>query len=246
MRTFVMFALALSGMAVFADAADAGIIFGRRGGRGRGNDCCPQQVAASPCCGASAGYGVPGYGGAPGIHGAAFAGPGYAMTGTPCCGSSGAVTTGGYYGSRAVLSGDSYIPAGIAPYHSGGTFPGTAGLGGTTIDGRSSVITTTDGQTYQLGSDGSYYLSTSGATMGGFTTQPYWGGTYGSQYYSPYRSGYYPSYPSGVYPAGYYGSPYYGGGLYPAGGTTNPLTMPGINIGPGGIQIVPNTMPPRK
>lgn len=212
MRTFVLFALALTGTAVITDDASA---FGRKNRRSSG--CCGGGVAystpQSSCCGGGYGsYGASGYSG----YGATY-GAGYGVASTPCCGGS-AVYSGGYY------------PSGMAG--SGTT------MSGQTVNGKQTVIQATDGQVYTLGSDGSYYPAGSGvSTLGGFTTQPYTGG-----YYGGYNSFYYPS--RGIYQAGYPGT--YGGynGVYPAGGTTSPLTMPGINL-PGGLRIVPSPMPNR-
>lgn len=138
----------------------------------------------------------------------------------------------------------SYQPAhhGHASYQPGTTWHAASAP---TVNGKDAVIRTTDGQVYTLGADGSYYAASSGmasygttgmTTLGGFTTQPYgsnmrvYGGT----------SSYLPNY--GVLPAGYPGSTYGYPGVIPAGGT-QPLTMPGVNIGPGGITIVPGIMP---
>jgi hypothetical protein len=237
MRTFGLFALTLASLAALVAEADAGPF---RRGRARGNDCCPQPVAVNPCCPTGGYGGHVGYGGYGQAHG------GYGVAANPCCDS--AANYGGYHGG--------YASTGMSGHWSGGQWMG----------GQEGSITTTDGRTFIRGADGSYYSSTDasyggsypgayGTTMGGWTTQPYYGSSYyGSSYYgSPYRSGYYGRYPGGVYPAsGYYGSypGYYPGGVYPASGT-QPLTMPGVtlpggvHIGPGGITI-PGNMPPNR
>jgi hypothetical protein len=100
-----------------------------------------------------------------------------------------------------------------------GGYPGGGMIGSTgmTANGQPTVIRATDGSVYTLGADGSYYPANAGVnTLGGFTSQPNYGGNYRS---------------------------FYGPGVYPAGGTP-PLTMPGVNI-PGGGTIVPMPMPPK-
>ncbi|MBN9122094.1 MAG: hypothetical protein J0I06_23630 [Planctomycetes bacterium] len=159
-----------------------------------------------------------------GCGGAAAAAPmyGYGYSGGSCCGS-----PGGVYGAAAGSFIQGNYAAGVADLAS--------------MSAQSGTIRTTDGQTYVLGTDGHYYAPGSVPTLGGFTTQPYYGsGIYPAGYSGTYRSGYYPS---GVYPAGYSGG-YYGSGVYPAGGT-GAMTMPGINIGAGGITVVPGLMPRR-
>lgn len=124
---------------------------------------------------------------------------------------------------------------------------------GYSYSGQATTVSGTDGTTYVLGSDGSYYSSGSISTLGGFATQPYSrGATYGPYpgTYSTYPGTYtYPGmyrgtgYPSGVYPAGYT-SGFYDSRVNPAGYTA-PLTMPGVNIGPGGITLTPGILPRR-
>lgn len=84
MRLFVLFALALGGVAVFADAADAGLIFGRRN---RGNNACCATTGVA--YGGSGGVGYGGYAPAApccgGAVGQAGYNPGYAPA-PPCCG----------------------------------------------------------------------------------------------------------------------------------------------------------------
>lgn len=165
------------------------------------------------------------------------------------------------YGSDCSCSGgygSSYGPGwqqGHAGMYTGPHFDGTRyyvqGADGTlqpsvagAANAKASTIQGTDGTIYTLGSDGSYYQAGAGVTtMGGFTTQPYYGTQYQYRGGNPYRSGYY-SYPQGVYPAGYPGN-YYGPGVVPAGGN-NPLTMPGTITLPGGVTIVPPRPMPNK
>lgn len=152
---------------------------------------------------------------------------------------------GGYGGYSHGCSGGGYTHSGW----SGGYHVGSVGV---TSD--YTVVRGTDGTTYTRGADGSYYSADTISTLGGFTTQPYYSGrvmagpypgtysTYPGTYTYPgmYRG---TGYPTGVYPAGYT-SGYYDPRVTPAGYTA-PLTMPGINIGAGGINIVPGLMPRR-
>src|SRR6266540_6517004 len=124
MRTFVLFALALTGTAILADDASAGPFRRNRGGSG--NCCGTAAVAASPCCGGAAAYAPTGF------HGAAYGG-GYGVAATPCCGG-GMTYAGGYPGG---------YPGGVI-----------GGAPGATVGGKEAVIQATDGSVYTLGSDG--------------------------------------------------------------------------------------------
>lgn len=212
MRIFVLFALSLTGTALITDDASA---FGRRN-RGGGNCCGGAPAYTSSCCGGGGGYGYGGSYAPSGFYGASYGG-GYGMASSSCCGGS-QMAYGGYPGGLSSGS-SSWLPGGMM---------------GTTVNGQESVIRATDGSVYTLGSDGHYYAAGSNmSTLGGFTTQPYYGQPY-------YGNGYRSFYGSGIYPAGYGAYPGYSG-IYPAGGTS-PLTMPGVNL-PGGITIVPTPMP---
>jgi hypothetical protein len=204
MRTFVLFALALAGLAVFTDDTSAGPFRRNRGysyagsGYGSSGTYGGTYAGSNPCC-----DGATVYNGSP---------SGYV-------GGSGSSYTGPYFDGR-----NYYVPG-----TDGRFYPTTAGAttGGMSTTDRPAVIQTTDGQSYTLGQDGNYYPSSSGRYTG-FATQPYAGSMYRG-YSTYYPSGrYYPSgtyYPSGVYPAGYTGP--YNGGVYPAGG---PLTMPAATV----------------
>lgn len=224
MRTLTLFALSLAGMAVMSGDAFA---FGKRKG---GNGCNGGGGGGGGCSGyVSHGGWSCGGGGYSGCHGGGYGG---------CHG----IGYSGYHSS----SGGHYSHSGY-----GGQAVGydTTTSGGYLAGG--STVTGTDGVTYMRGGDGYYYSSNSAATLGGFTTQPYYGSAMSGPYpgtYSTYPGTYtYPGmyrgtgYPGGVYPAGYT-SGYYGSGVNPAGYTA-PLTMPGINIGAGGINITPGLLP---
>jgi hypothetical protein len=203
MRTFVLFALALGGLAAVTDDASAGPF--RRKGR-----------ASSDCGCGGGGYASPaGYSG--GYMGGSMGGR---------VGSAGAYT-GPYFDGASY-----YVQGSDGRYYSTttGQMMGGQMMGGQMMGGRAAMIRTTDGQSYTLGTDGSYYPT---SAMG-------WSG----QEYSGMTNRATTSfYPSGVYPAGMYGS---NGGVYPAGGSPIP-PRPGTPTGFGpGNGTVPAPMPPQK
>jgi hypothetical protein len=151
MRTVVLFALALFGLALVSDDALAG-------------HCRKKKAHASDCggCG-SGGYGAGGYG-APGAYGRY----GYADTGM-----SGAAYGGGYSGPY--FNGTNYsVPGRDGRYYMNP--PG--GAAGTMTPaampaGRSGMIQTSDGRTYAMGADGNYYPASAGVAAGYMGQQPY-------------------------------------------------------------------------
>jgi hypothetical protein len=221
MRTLTLFALSLAGIGFLADDAQA---FGKRRGNGcGGGGGCSGYVSHGCGGGGHVSHGCVGY-----SHGCS----GYTISGW----------SGGH---GTAFSSGGFAPSGFA----------------STVTTSPATVRGTDGQTYTLGSSGSYFVCTPGTAIG--YAPAFSGVSYGSTLYRAYPGPYpgtYSTYPGTytypgmergavyhytptVYPAGYFGV-YPGSGVVPAGGT--PLTMPGITVGPGGITIVPNMIPPRR
>jgi hypothetical protein len=259
MRTVVLFALTLAGLALVAADAPAGILKRKGGGSNCGCGSAPAYGGyGSGYPTTSRGYGGYGYGSnAPAMYGAnygypgMYGGAGYDGTGYPGM-------FGMYTGSAAMPSARGVI--------SGATMRGpTTTYSGPYFNGTNYMVP---------GNDGRYYPSTAGGTgmtgsMAGGGVQTTAGSmttvrasmiqtTDGKSYVLGGDGAYYPAgsmpamsgtmtnrtfYTPGVYPAGYTGP--FTGGVSPAGGTP-PLTMPAPGAGNSGTQVAPAPMPGNK